>query len=264
MSNLSFIPYEFPRSSDGQYLMIQQDHQVLLTRREQLGLTQQQVADMAHIQLRQYQRIESGERHISGCSLNVGLAVCAVLLLNPYDFITVDIQQPDGSMIRPQQAFDVDLPPEVAASKRAGRKPIRRDTMTVYLNHPIHALIIPWDVLDAIGKPQYIQFLYHPEKNRIAVRAATAEAEEAIDVPDAVYEGSMLVIVGERFSEDLRKDMGWTDALYAAEARLVRDSDNRIAFVVDTCKATETERIHGPFVIPNCMDDEISDGAESF
>ena len=86
MANLIFVPYEFPKSSDGRYWMMQQDYQVLLSRREQLGLTQQQVADMAHIQLRQYQRIESGERHISGCSLNVGLAVCAVLLLNPYDY----------------------------------------------------------------------------------------------------------------------------------------------------------------------------------
>ena len=262
MANLIFVPYEFPKSSDGRYWMMQQDYQVLLSRREQLGLTQQQVADMAHIQLRQYQRIESGERHISGCSLNVGLAVCAVLLLNPYDFIIVDIQQPDVSTIRPQYAFDADVPPDVAASKRSGRKPIRRDTMTVYLNHPIHALLIPWDVLEAMGRPHFIQFLYHPEKRRIAVRAATADAEEAIDVPEAVYEGYTLVIVGEKFSADLRKAMDWSNELYAAEARLVRDTDNNIAFVVDTSKAIETDRIRGPFVIPNCMDDDFSDEAE--
>jgi len=258
MTNLRFIPYEFPKSSDGHYWLLQQDHQVLLTRREQLGLTQQQVADMAHIQLRQYQRIESGERHISGCTLTVGLAVCAVLLLNPYDFLALNIQQPDTSKIKPQYAFDVEIPPGEEVPKRAGRKAIRRDTMTVYLNHPVHALIIPWDVLDALGKPQYIQFLYHPEKKRIAVRTATADAEEAIDVPDVVYEGNMLVIVGEQFSADLRKDMGWTSGLYAADAKLVQDSENNVAFVVDASKAAETERITGPFVIPTCMDDEIT------
>ena len=134
--------------------------------------------------------------------------------------------------------------------------------MTVYLNHPIHALLIPWDVLEAMGRPHFIQFLYHPEKRRIAVRAATADAEEAIDVPEAVYEGYTLVIVGEKFSADLRKAMDWSNELYAAEARLVRDTDNNIAFVVDTSKAIETDRIRGPFVIPNCMDDDFSDEAE--
>jgi len=63
-----------------------EDHQILKDRRIDLGLTQQQVADMARIQLRQYQRLESGERSMSGASMRIGLSVCHVLRLDPYRF----------------------------------------------------------------------------------------------------------------------------------------------------------------------------------
>ena len=82
----TFVPYEFPKSRDGQYICLLDDGQVLRSRREQLGLSVQQVADMAGLQFSQYQRLESGDRFFSGCSMKVGLSVCAVLMLDPYDF----------------------------------------------------------------------------------------------------------------------------------------------------------------------------------
>ena len=85
---MEFIKYEFPRKTfmGNDVFIAQQDHHILKTRREQLGLTQQQVADKAKIQLRQYQRLESGERSISSASMRIGLAVCAVLKLDPFAF----------------------------------------------------------------------------------------------------------------------------------------------------------------------------------
>ena len=59
---------------------------ILRNRREQLELSQQQVADGANLQLRQYQRFESGERYIESATMKTALAVCAVLKLNPYVF----------------------------------------------------------------------------------------------------------------------------------------------------------------------------------
>lgn len=61
-------------------------HIVLKNRRIELGLTQQQVADKAKILLRQYQRLESGERSITSASARIMLAVCAVLKVDPYIF----------------------------------------------------------------------------------------------------------------------------------------------------------------------------------
>ncbi len=60
---------------------------ILKNRRKSLGLTQQQVADLAKIQLRQYQRFENGERHIYNASLTVAIRVCQALKLDPLRFV---------------------------------------------------------------------------------------------------------------------------------------------------------------------------------
>lgn len=62
------------------------DCHVLLQRRKEMDLTQQQVAQAAGIQLRQYQRVESGECSFSGSSARIVLSVCEVLQLDPYLF----------------------------------------------------------------------------------------------------------------------------------------------------------------------------------
>lgn len=84
---VEFIEYEFPTDEKTGFMFMQQDHDVLRCRREQLNLTQQQVADLAGIQIRQYQRLELGERSISGSSMRIGLSVCAVLKLDPYEIV---------------------------------------------------------------------------------------------------------------------------------------------------------------------------------
>lgn len=61
--------------------------QMLVERREQLGLTQQEVADKAGIQLRQYQRFESGERALRSSTLRIALAVCDALMLDAHRFV---------------------------------------------------------------------------------------------------------------------------------------------------------------------------------
>ena len=54
-----------------------------LKQREALGLTQQQVADKAGILIRQYQRLESGERSLDSTSFRIGLNVCHALQIDP-------------------------------------------------------------------------------------------------------------------------------------------------------------------------------------
>ena len=112
-----FIPFEFPKSYDGEYFLGLDDAQVLISRREQLGLTQQQVSEMAGVQFSQYQRLESGERHLSGCSMRIGLAICSVLLLDPFEMINVTAMQPDPSSLKPQTPFDSRLPKDLFPKK---------------------------------------------------------------------------------------------------------------------------------------------------
>ncbi|GLC79276.1 helix-turn-helix domain-containing protein [Lacrimispora brassicae] len=55
---------------------------ILKTQRESLNLTQQQVADIASINIRLYQRLESGERCLSRTSFRIGVAVADALELD--------------------------------------------------------------------------------------------------------------------------------------------------------------------------------------
>lgn len=74
--------------------LLELEHHILLNRRKEFGMTQQEVADSAHIQLRQYTRLESGERTMSGASLRIALSICRVLKLDPFRFV------PDFSIYR--------------------------------------------------------------------------------------------------------------------------------------------------------------------
>lgn len=82
-----FIPIQMPKSDVPGYLTVQTDGDILRDRREMLGLTQQQVSDKAGIQLRQYQRFETNERGLSGASMRIGLSICSVLKINPYEIM---------------------------------------------------------------------------------------------------------------------------------------------------------------------------------
>ena len=72
---------------EGDWYFLELDKHILLHRRKQLGMTQQEVADAAKIQLRQYQRFERGERTMASASMRIGLSICAVLELDPYRFV---------------------------------------------------------------------------------------------------------------------------------------------------------------------------------
>ena len=58
--------------------------QILRSARLIKGYSQMQVANLAGINLAQYQRLEYGERCFSACSMKVGLSICYVLGLDPF------------------------------------------------------------------------------------------------------------------------------------------------------------------------------------
>ena len=84
---IEYIPFEFPVDEKTGFTKALTDADILRHRREELHLTQQQVADRANIKLRQYERFEMGERSLSGASMRVGLSVCCVLKLDPYEAV---------------------------------------------------------------------------------------------------------------------------------------------------------------------------------
>ena len=64
--------------------------QIIRERRIELGLTQEETAIELGISLQQYQRYEYGERKFSNCPMRIGLRICALLELDPYDVINTE------------------------------------------------------------------------------------------------------------------------------------------------------------------------------
>ena len=60
---------------------------IIRDRRIELGLTQEQAAMELSISLQQYQRYEYGERRFSNCPMRIGLRICALLELDPFEII---------------------------------------------------------------------------------------------------------------------------------------------------------------------------------
>ena len=63
---------------------------ILRERRNELGYTQMEVAMMSRVELQQYQRFEYGKRSMALGRMEIGLRICAVLELDPYDLLSLD------------------------------------------------------------------------------------------------------------------------------------------------------------------------------
>lgn len=271
---LTFVPFKFPTTEDGEYTAMIPDNRVLFHRRQQLGFTQQQVADAAHMQLRQYQRIEDGQSELAGSKVEHVLAICAFLLLDPYEIIQLDVKQPDPASLKPLPAIDIQIPNDFEP-KRAGRKPIRRDVMRVYANDSFYSLLIPCDVLQALGSPRCIQLRHDQKTHRIAIFPIwenieeTIQAEEGLDVPKTVYKDQVLGIPGRKYIDYVADGLNWNDRLYSVECRLVKDTDGKVVVLIDLKTAKQADHFECDPVTPwclidddedECIDDEKSDG----
>ena len=61
----------------------QRQTEIIRAARDAMGYSQQQVATIIGVHVRQYQRIECGERDIRYASMKLGLSICAVLGIDP-------------------------------------------------------------------------------------------------------------------------------------------------------------------------------------
>ena len=61
--------------------------EIIKKRREELNMTQMQVAVEAGLGLQEYQRYEYGKAKLSNSRMKVGLRICAALELNPYEAV---------------------------------------------------------------------------------------------------------------------------------------------------------------------------------
>lgn len=258
-----FIPFEFPMSNDGQYTALLSNNRILYNRRNRLGLTQQDIAEMASIPLRQYQCLENGDIELCDASMSAGLTVCAILLLDPYELIGEPKKLPDPLSLRPQVTFDSGLPDDFDLPKRHGRKPIRRDILTVYFNHPHYSIIIPREVLEELGRPNFIRMFYLKAEKRFAFAPVNEDNGNDYDVPKLLFDEKAncegLVFPSCPLVDDAKKELGWDDELYAVEARIVKSKDFDKLLLCDMCTEQPSQKFKGGFAIPSCIDNGEDD-----
>ena len=254
IKDYNFVHFEFPRSSDGNYIALLSDDGIIRNRRENLGLTQEEVAKMAGVNLRQYQRLEAGDTELAKSNMSFGLAVCSVLLRDPYEMVGIRVEQPETDTLRPQHTFDVDIPEELFEKKKPGRKSIRRDIKTVYINYKGYSLVLPYEVLELIDNPAYIQLSWNYDERRIIITAADAEGENTLDIPEQEFEYSLLALP-TFVADNPISAMGWGDTAYSLDARIVLDKDDNKHILIDlnTAVPADTSKIIGTFMTPNCL-----------
>lgn len=61
--------------------------QMLRSARKRSGLSQLQLATELDVQVRQYQRLEYGEQPFSSVNIRLGLEICRILQIDPYDLV---------------------------------------------------------------------------------------------------------------------------------------------------------------------------------
>lgn len=103
MTEWSYNIYVLARRDDMAFQLMRMEHHILKDTRTELGLTQQQIADKAKIQLRQYQRFESGERNLSSSSFNIACRVIEALELNVSDYFHGEYVLGDKTEINMQE-----------------------------------------------------------------------------------------------------------------------------------------------------------------
>lgn len=208
----AYIPFEYPATDDGEFTAVLNEGQILLTRRLQLGLTIQRVADMSGIRFSQYQRLEGGERLFSGCSMKIGLSVCAALLLNPMDIIHPHIYRQSPQALSRPPLFD---PPN---THRVGRKKSRHDIMELTITGD--QIIVPEEVVNTLGKPKGIQYLIDRTNRRILLSGDSA---------------GFVVPTGNEFSIPLT---GIFEKAHTVKCRPVRDRKGALFVLADLSTAT--------------------------
>lgn len=249
-----FVPYEFPHTKDNQYYAFQSDDRIFFSRRQQLNMTQQELANQAGVPLRQIQRLEAGDSDITTCPMGTALSICAALLLDPYQFIHIN-PQPDPESLTPLPLLeDFSMEDPFHRKGRIGRKPIRRDVMTIFFNNPLFSIMIPRIVLEAIGKPSFIDIHWKPGDNRLFFSGSNDSG--TFDVPEGLYDDAAYLVFPSSsvVVDDIGNRLGWDDFTYAVECRLVKNTDGKILILCDLGTAQEAEVEAGTVINPHYFD----------
>ena len=128
--------------------------------------------------------------------------------------------------------------------------------------HGDYSLLVPYDILNILGEPKFVQMSWHMKQRRIVIRTADMNEEGALDVPEQKYEKALFALPRMVNQNNPIDAMGWGDTAYAVETRLVRDKNDVIYLMIDlkSGKPADTKEICGTLYTPECLYTEDDDG----
>ena len=264
-----FVEFELPTSDDGRYIHFCSKHQMLRRRRLSLGLTQEQLSERSKVSIQQIQKLELGDITISRLGLKKGLALCAALLLDPYEMAEVDYEQPSILTLQSMPAITHNLPelPDIPANfDEAIKKHIKASNVFVYFNQPFNSsVLISRKALELLEKPKYIQLRwFNREKFFIFTGVETPEILENpktyfFDVPPETYDNKNLGLMITHFEPIEDTVVTWTwnkEHTYVAKCYDLWDvnQNNRRYFLCNLNTAKKSDKWKGAFTKPrSCL-----------
>ena len=135
------------------------------------------------------------------------------------------------------------------------------DPGKIYLNHGMCIVVIPVELLKAIGSPLYFGFRWNEEKMNLIIIAEDERTEDNFDIPEKVYNGKWkgIRVFGGEFGVRLLKLMGIKKRRELLEvAPVVSPSQRAIGIWLDEAKRSGTELNSLDYLLPQWQYDELA------
>ena len=267
-----FVQFELPTSADGRYMSFCSKHQMLHHRRLLLGLTQEKLSDMTKISVQQIQKLEAGELAISRLGLKKGLALCAALLLDPYEMADVNYEQPsilalqsmppiNSNNVKMLDKIDAETAAKIETNeksitdtdeKKVGREPFMKDAISVYFNQPFRSsMLISRKVLELLNKPNHVQIRWDRAKKRLYFTGTETTGMFSFDVPSKTYDEENIGLMFRHFRPISKAitDLGWSKRTYVAQCCNILATDQNYHHYVmcDLNTARKSDNWEGAF-----------------
>jgi len=129
--------------------------------------------------------------------------------------------------------------------------------MTIFVDYKRYSLLIPYDVLSALGDPKYIQLRWNNPARRIVILAAAESDAEVLDVPAKMDECSIFVLPHFVSDDNPIAAMNWGTQAHSVEPVLVKSPEG-IALLIDlnTAKAIDHLDRQYVYMMSGALDDE--------
>ena len=135
------------------------------------------------------------------------------------------------------------------------------DPGKIYLNFGMSIVVIPVELLRAIGSPLYFGIRWNEENMNLIIVAENERTENNFDIPERVYNGKWkgIRVFGGEFGVKLLKLMGIKKRRELLEVvPIVSPSQRAIGICLDEAKRSGTE-LNGPdYLLPQWQSDELA------